>query len=261
MIAVDGVQRYVVSHLSRIGRACDVDDVMQDIRVAVWDGVTREHYRRLPGIPFGAWVQGVCANVCAAHVRRELSHQTLPLIVEPGNADGPTSFVPLALLGMDRSGGQIAEKIIDQQWARMIIELTRASVPAGVWDLAVDSLTGPRHYGPPSPQDRRRWHSVTVVRQTAKTIQSALDVDQAALRNIGDVCKHAAECLPTPVLRRTAESIVRPGLRGPERKRALEALAAQLGVTERYLAVQIGFARRLYQTAWRILQAGTRTAY
>ncbi|XTR52164.1 hypothetical protein ACOM2C_01050 [Pseudarthrobacter sp. So.54] len=88
MIAVDGVQRYVVSHLSRIGRACDVDDVMQDIRVAVWDGVTRGHYRQLPGIPFGAWVQGVCANVCAAHTRRELNHQTLPLIMEPGNADG-----------------------------------------------------------------------------------------------------------------------------------------------------------------------------
>ncbi|WP_232085281.1 hypothetical protein [Arthrobacter sp. SO5] len=261
MIAVDGVQRYVVSHLSRIGRACDVDDVMQDIRVAVWDGVTRGHYRQLPGIPFGAWVQGVCANVCAAHTRRELSHQTLPMIMEPGNADGPTAFVPLALLGMDRGGGQIAEQIIDQQWARMIIELTRASVPAGVWDLAVDSLTGPRHYGPPSPQDRRRWHAVTVVRKTAKTVQNAVDVEQAVLSNIGDVCQRAAECLPTPVLRRTAESIVRPGLRGPERKRALEALATQLGVTERYLAVQIGFARRLYRTAWRILQAGTRTAY
>ncbi|MCB5291333.1 hypothetical protein BJQ90_00757 [Arthrobacter sp. SO3] len=261
MIAVDGVQRYVVSHLSRIGRACDVDDVMQDIRVAVWDGVTRGHYRQLPGIPFGAWVQGVCANVCAAHVRRELSHQTLPLIVEPGNADGHTPFVILAVLGLDRGGGQSAEQIIDQQWARMILELTQASVPAGAWVLAVDSLTGPRHYGPPSPQDRRRWHAVTVVRQTAKTIRNALEVEQAAISNIGDVCQRAAECLPTPVLRGTAESIVRPGLRGPERKRALESLAAQLGVTERYLAVQIGFARRLYRTAWRILQAGTRTAY
>ena len=261
MIAVDGVQRYVVSHLSRIGRACDVDDVMQDIRVAVWDGVTRGHYRQLPGIPFGAWVQGVCANVCAAHVRRELSHQTLPLIVEPGNADGPKSFVPLTLLGTDRSGGHSAEKIIDQQWARMMIELTRASVPAEVWDLAVGSLTGPRHYGPPSPQDRRRWHAVTVVRKTAKTVQKALDVEQAAIRNVGDVSRHAAECLPTPVLRRTAESIVRPGLRGPERKSALEELAAQMGVTERYLAVQIGFARRLYQTAWRILLARTRTDF
>jgi hypothetical protein len=100
----------------------------------------------------------------------------------------------------------------------------------------------------------------TTVRQTAKTVQNALDVEQAAIRNIGDVCQHEAECLPTPVLRRTAESIVRPGLRGPEQKRGLEALAAELGVTERYVAVQIGFGRRLYQTAWRILQAGMRTA-
>lgn len=259
MIAVDGVQRYVVSHLSRIGRSCDVDDVMQDIRVAVWDGVTRDHYRQLPGIPFGAWVQGVGANVCAAHVRRELRHQTLPLLTDPG-IDGPASFDALAVLGMDRNGGQSAEKVIDQQWARMIIELTGASVPAGVWNLAVESLTGPRQYGSPSPQDRRRWHAVTVVRQTAKTVQNALNFEQAAIHNIEDVSRHAADCLPTPVLRRTAETIVRPGLRGPERKRALEALATQLGVTERYLAVQIGFARRLYQTAWKILQAGTRTA-
>ncbi|PVE19309.1 hypothetical protein DDA93_03340 [Arthrobacter sp. Bz4] len=259
MIAVDGVQRYVVSHLARIGRSCDVDDVMQDIRVAVWDGVTRGHYRQLPGIPFGAWVQGVCANVCAAHVRRELRHQTLPLLTDPGT-DGPASFDALAVLGMDRNGGHSAEKVIDQQWARMIIELTGASVPAGVWNLAVESLTGPRQYGPPSPQDRRRWRAVTVVRQTAKTVQNALNVEQAAIRNIGDVSRHAADCLPTPVLRRTAETIVRPGLRGPERKRALEALANQLGVTERYVAVQIGFARRLYQTAWRILQAGRRTS-
>ncbi|MHA7294414.1 RNA polymerase sigma factor [Arthrobacter sp. HLT1-21] len=259
MIAVDGVQRYVVSHLARIGRSCDVDDVMQDIRIAVWDGVTRGHYRQLPGIPFGAWVQGVCANVCAAHVRRELRHQALPLLTDPGT-DGPASLDALAVLGMDRNGGHSADKVIDQQWARMIIELTGASVPAGVWNLAIESLTGPRQYGPPSPQDRRRWHAVTVVRQTAKTVQNALNVEQAAICNIGDVSRHAADCLPTPVLRRTAETVVRPGLRGPERKRALEVLATQLGVTERYLAVQIGFARRLYQTAWKILQAGTRTA-
>ncbi|MET4144853.1 sigma factor [Arthrobacter sp. UYCo732] len=259
MFAVDGVHRYVVSHLSRIGRACDADDVMQDVRVAVWDGVTRGRYRQLPGVPFGAWVQGVCANVCAAHIRRELSHQTFPLLMEPADADGSASFDTLAILGIggvDRS----AEKIIDQDWARTIIELTRESLPAGVWKLAVDSLTGPRQYGPPSPQDRRRWHAVTVVRQTARTVQNALDVDHAGIRNIGDVCQCAAECLPTPVLRRTAASIVRPGVSGPARTKALAALAAELGVTERYVAVQIGFARRLYQTSWRILQAGRRPA-
>src|SRR6478672_6373295 len=82
MVAVDGVHRYVVSRLTRIGRSCDVDDVMQDIRVAVWDGVAKGRYRELPGIPFEAWVQGVCNKICAAHIRRELSHQTLPLLVD-----------------------------------------------------------------------------------------------------------------------------------------------------------------------------------
>jgi hypothetical protein len=259
MVTVNGVQRYVVSHLSRIGRACDVDDVMQDIRVAVWDGVTRGHYRQLPGVPFGAWVQGVCANVCAAHIRREMTHQTLPLLLDP-EADGGRSLDAVTLLGMDHGADRSAEKFIDQQWARTIIELTRESVPIGVWELAVDSLTGPRRYGPPSPQDRRRWHAATVVRQTARTVQSALEVDHASIRNILDVCEHAAECLPTPVLRRTAAMIVRPDVRGPERTSAVLALAAELGVTERYVAVQIGFARRLYQTSWRILRAGMRSA-
>jgi DNA-directed RNA polymerase specialized sigma24 family protein len=257
MVAVDGVRRYVISHLSRLGRACDVDDVMQDIRVAVWDGVNRGQYRQLPGVPFGAWVQGVCINVCAAHIRRELSHPTLPLLIETGDPDGSASLDALAMLvigGADRS----AEKIIDQEWARKIIQLTGASVPDDVWELAVDSLTGPRQYGPPSPQDRRRWHAATVVRQTARTVQSALEVEPQEIRNIGDVCQRAAECLPTPVLRRTAATIVRTGVSGPDRARALAALAAELGVTERYVAVQIGFARRLYQTAWRILQSARR---
>lgn len=257
MVAVDGVRRYVISHLSRLGRACDVDDVMQDIRVAVWDGVNRGQYRQLPGVPFGAWVQGVCINVCAAHIRRELSHPTLPLLIEAGDPDGSASLDALAIRvvgGVDRS----AEKIIDQEWARKIIQLTGASVPDGVWELAVDSLTGPRQYGPPSPQDRRRWHAATVVRQTARTVQSALEVEPQEIRNIGDVCQRAAECLPTPVLRRTAATIVRTGVSGPDRARALAALAAELGVTERYVAVQIGFARRLYQTAWRILQSARR---
>lgn len=256
MVAVDGVRHYVVAHLSRIGRACDVDDVMQDIRVAVWDGMVRGRYQPMPGVPFGAWVQGVCANVCAAHIRRELSHQTLPLFAEPSNTESLRSHAALAVLGMDSS----AERVVDQVWARLIISLTRESVPAGAWDLAVESLTGPRRYGPPSPQDRRRWHAVTVVRQTARTVQSALEVDQARIRCIGDVCQCAAECLPTPVLRRVAEAIVGPDVRGPARTKALAVLAAELGVTERYLAVQIGFARRLYQTSWRILRGGMRRA-
>lgn len=260
MTAVEGVRRYVVSHLSRIGRACDADDVMQDIRVAVWDGVARGHYRQLPCVRFEAWVQGVTGNVCAAHIRRELSHQTLPLLVEPSCGDSPASSDALALLAIDRNWERGADGVIDQEWARTIIALTRASVNERVWGLAMDSLTAPRRYGPPSPQDRRRWHAVTVVRQTAKTVQSALDVEPADIRTVEDLCQYAAECLPTLVLRRVASTIVRRGVRGPERNRALESLAAELGVTERYVAVQIGFARRLYQASWKILRNGMTTA-
>jgi hypothetical protein len=260
MIAVDSVRGYVISHLARIGRASDADDVMQDIRVAVWDGVTRGRYRQLPGVPFAAWVQGVSCNVCAAYVRRELSHQTLPLLMEPDCVDGAASVDAAAFLGMDRVGDRNAEKVVDQDWARTIIELTRSSVPPGVWELAVGSLTGPRQYGLPSNHDRRRWRAVTVVRQTARTVEHALEVEQTAVCNISDVCEQAAACLPTPVLRLTAATIVRPGLRGPERARALEALAAELGVTERYVAAQIGFARRLYQASWRIIRAGMQRA-
>ncbi len=134
MLAVDGVRRYVVSHLSRIGRACDVDDVMQDIRVAVWDGVMRGHYRQLLGIPFGAWVQGVCANVCAAHIRREMTHQTLPLLLDP-EADRCPSLDAVTLLGLDRGADRSAEKFVDQQWARTIIELPGRACPAECGNL------------------------------------------------------------------------------------------------------------------------------
>ncbi|GAA3310891.1 sigma factor [Arthrobacter ramosus] len=256
MVAVDGVRRYVVSHLSRIGRACDVDDVMQDIRVAVWDGVARGHYRLLPGVRFEAWVQGVTANVCAAHIRHELSHQTLPLLIEPADDDGPASADALAVLGIERNWDRGAESVVDQEWARTIVALTHASVHEGIWELALDSLNSPRRYGPPSSQDRRRWHAVTVVRQTARTVQRALEVEPSELQSIDDVCQHAAECLPTTVLRRVAAEIVRRDVHGPGRNRALQSLAAELGLTERYLAVQIGFARRLYQASWRILRNG-----
>ena len=256
MVAVESVRGYVVSHLGRIGRASDADDVLQDIRVAVWDGVARGRYRQLPGVPFVAWVQGICTNVCAAHIRWEMSHKTYPLLGEPADCDGTASLDAAVLLGMDRAGGRSCEKIVDQEWARTVIELTRASVSARDWELALGSLGGPRRYGPPSPQDRRRWHAATVVRQTARTVENALEVEPEAVCNISELCEQAAACLPTVVLRRTAAVIVRPGVCGPERARALEAVAAELGVTERYVAVQIGFARRLYQASWRIIRAG-----
>ncbi|WP_247046250.1 sigma factor [Arthrobacter rhizosphaerae] len=254
MVAVEGVRRYVISHLSRIGRASDVDDVMQDIRVAVWDGVSRGRYRPLPGVRFGAWVQGVASNICSAHIRRELSHPTLPLLMDPGTAEDSAPFDVLTVLVGDRHEDRGADMVLDQEWAQKLLGLTRAAVSPDVWGLAVASLSGPRKYGPPSPQDRRRWNAVTVVRQTAKTVNTALETDHGTIRNFEDLCTRAVECLPSPLLRGVAETIVRPDVHGPERREAIAALASELGVTERYVAVQIGSARRLYQTAWRTLR-------
>lgn len=94
----------------------------------------------------------------------------------------------------------------------------------------------------------------TVVRQTAQTISTALNCRPNPEIDLDDLCQMAADCLPTAVLRRVAASIVRPGLRGPDRSTQMAALAGELGVTERYIAVNIGFARQLYRAAWRVLQ-------
>lgn len=251
MSAVNSVQGYVVSRLTRIGRMCDVDDLMQDIRVAVWDGVTKGRYRELPGIPFEAWVQGVCNKICAAHVRRELSHQTLPLLMDFTTAEPSPEVLAVVSAGL---GWDSREKYVDHAWAQAMLGLVQKNVREDTWQLAVSSLVGPRHYGPPSPRDRRRWHAVTVVRQTAMTINAALNCHPEPGVSMEGLCRCAADCLPTAVLRRVAETIVRPGLRGLPRSVQMAALATELGVTERYVAVNIGFARQLYRTAWRVLQ-------
>ncbi|GAA2865654.1 sigma factor [Paenarthrobacter ilicis] len=259
MGAVEGVRRYVISHLARIGRSCDVDDVMQDIRMAVWDGVARGNYRQIPGVPFEAWVQGVAGNVCAAHVRRELGHKTLPLLLDPGNGESPVHVQQLTALVVSRDYRD-AEELIDQEWALMVLRLTRAAVSAPVWRLAVGSLTEPRRHAPPSPQDRRRWNAVTAVRQTAKTISEALEVDPVIVHDMPSLCRCAVGCLPSPLLRGVAEAIVLPEHHGVERQVAITAVAEEYKVTDRYVAVQIGAARRLYQTAWRVIRSSMNSA-
>lgn len=251
MVAVEGVRRYVVSRLARIGRTCDLDDVMQDIRVAVWDGVAKGRYRELPGIPFEAWVQGVCNKICAAHVRRELSHRTMPLLVDFTTTEPSPEMLAVLGAGVDWDS---SEEYVDQAWAQAMLGLVQRNVKEETWQLAVSSLVGPRHYGPPTPRDRRRWHAVTVVRQTAMTINAALNCHPAPGASVDGLCRCAANCLPTVVLRRVAETIVRPGLRGLPRSAQMAALAQELGVSERYIAVNIGFARQLYRAAWRVLQ-------
>ncbi|MFE4079265.1 hypothetical protein [Paenarthrobacter sp. YIM B13468] len=256
MRAVEGVRRYVVSHLGHIGRACDVDDVLQDIRVAVWDGVAKGHYRQLPGVPFEAWVQGVTSNICAAHVRRELNHKTLPLLLDPTGDEVSGSWGHLSALLLAQDNPETQE-VIDHEWAVMVLRLTREAVSAPTWRKAVYSLTAPRQYALPTPQDRRRWNAVTAVRQTAKTVSQALDVAPGSVRDIAQLCQRAVECLPSALLRAVAEAIVLPEVHGAERQEAIARLARDLGVTDRYVAVQIGTARRLYQTAWRVVRRAT----
>lgn len=253
MQAVEGVRRYVVSHLSHIGRACDVDDVLQDVRVAVWDGVAKGHYRPFPGVPFEAWVQGVTSNICAAHVRRELNHKTLPLLLDPTCDEVSGSWGRLSALLLAQDNPETQE-VIDHEWAVMVLQLTREAVSAPTWRMALDSLTAPRQYALPTPQDRRRWNAVTAVRQTAKTVSQALDVAPGSVSDIRELCQRAVGCLPSALLRAVAEAIVLPELHGAERQQAIARLARDLGVTDRYVAVQIGTARRLYQTAWRVVR-------
>ena len=126
MVAVESVRGYVVSHLARIGRASDIEDVMQDVRMAVWDGVMRGRYRKLPGVPFGAWVQGVCSNVCSAHIRRELSRATSPLLMDPVTGEGAVLLNGWARLAF--YGDCATERFIDQEWARMVLALVRENV-------------------------------------------------------------------------------------------------------------------------------------
>lgn len=253
MGAVEGVRRYVASHLAHIGRSCDVDDVLQDIRVAVWNGVARGNYRALPGVPFEAWVQGVTSNICAAHARRELNHKTLPLLLDPTGDEVSGSWGQLSavLIAQDNPETQV---IIDHEWAVMVLQLTREAVSAPTWRMAIDSLMAPHQYALPTPQDRRRWNAVTAVRQTAKTVSLALDVTPGSIRDIGQLCQRAVECLPSALLRAVAQAIVLPEIHGPERQAAIARLARELGVSDRYVAVQIGTARRLYQTAWRVVR-------
>jgi hypothetical protein len=167
-----------------------------------------------------------------------------------------TESSPEVLAVIAGAGWDSAENCIDQAWAQAMLGMVQQSVSEQTWKLAVSSLAGPRRDGPPSPQDRRRWHSVTVVRQTAKTINTALNCHPEPGLDVDGLCRCAANCLPTNVLRRVAETIVRPGLRGPDRSVQVTALAGELGVTERYIAVNVGFARQLYRAAWRVLEHG-----
>ncbi|MDB5243424.1 MAG: hypothetical protein JWP57_4049, partial [Spirosoma sp.] len=140
MVAVGNVHGYVYSRLARIGRAGDVEDVLQDIRLAVWEALVRGRYRPLPGVPFEGWVQGITNNICAAWIRREVARSTVEPAPNPETGEVPAweSWIT-AVPGTGIDG--TARQALDGEEARRVLVLIRRNVSDHVWALAVDGLT------------------------------------------------------------------------------------------------------------------------
>ncbi|WP_081709875.1 RNA polymerase sigma factor [Arthrobacter sp. 35W] len=252
MLAVESTRPYVCARLRRLSRLDDVDDVMQDIRLAAWDGLARQRYREFPGVSFAAWVQGIAGHLCAEFIRREMSHMTLPLMFDAETAAvSPVDFAPTE--SMDR--------VAEREWVGEVLEAARRHVSEETWDLAVHSLTTPRDRMPAErsdADDRRRWHAVTVLRQTALTIKAAFEVEMVLLGADESLNPIAVGCLPNPLLRLVAERLVLTGVSGPARTQAIAELSAEVGVSVRYIEVKIGHARNLYNAARDVLERAGR---
>jgi len=254
MGAVNGVRRYVKSRLGRYGLIDDVNDVLQDIRFAAWDGTVRGMYHDVPEIGFPAWVQGIARNLCSDHIRRRLSKRDLPLLDEADS--GFRSRADFRLSPVD-------DQVVDSGWAAEVLRVVRKNVPVETWETAVASLSrdargslNPDH----ESDERKRWAAVTVVRQMAHTVSSAMDIEPWTLAGKFAVRRAAVGCLPTPVLQLIADRIVLTGVRGPVRAEAVAGVAEEVGVSVRYIEVQIGTARRLVRAAMDILDATTGTS-
>lgn len=248
MMAVENTRPYVRARLLRLGRHDDVEDVMQDVRMAAWEGLVKQQYRHLPGTTFGGWVQGIAVHLCADHVRRALAHPWMPLMADPdGSMVSPVDFTTTESM----------ERVAEHEWAAEIITAVRQHVSAKKWGWAVECLTAPRqrheaHH--PDWEERKRWEAVTIVRQMAYTVKAALEVEPATLCDQPTTIATAVCCLPTPLLQVVAERLVLTGLRGAERTAALMELSAETGARWRYLEGKIGHARRLYIAALDILE-------
>lgn len=253
MLAVENTRPYVRARLLRIGHADDIDDVMQDVRVAAWEGLVKRRYRQMPGISFGGWVQGIAVHLCADHIRRTLAHPWLSLTADP-------EFSPA--FPVDFATTESSERIVEHEWAVEILTAVRQHVSAETWDMAVKCLTTPRaHHAAghrPDWEERKVWHAVTIVRQTAITVRAALDVEPRTLIDSPTVIATAVCCLPTLLLQVVAERLVLTGVRGADRVAGIAALSVETGVSEKYIEGRIGYARNLYFAAFDVLdQAGS----
>ncbi len=251
MRAVEGVRPYVKSHLGRYGFMDDVNDVLQEIRVAAWDGTVRGTYHALPGVAFAAWVQGIARNLCSDFLRRAVSKATLPLVDET-----ESGFRCLADVQMS---APFDDRVTTRQWAADVLRFVKDNVPPDTWDLAVASLSGApdESAGIGADHDaRKRWHAVTVVRQMALTVRNAMDVEPQEVVDDDALSAASVESLPNPILRLIADRIVLPDVRGQARIDAVAGVASQIGVSVRYIEVQVGTARNLVRVAQSVLRFG-----
>lgn len=256
MTAVDDISRFVRSHLTRAGCPNELEDVLQDIRMAVWSGVARGRYQPLPGVRFGAWVQGIAKNVCAAHIAKASARYTVPLFT--AESDDHPDF--------DRPQEVVAEPagVADREWALNVLKLTRLCAGEEAWGSAMflllddyddsDGTVTAVVDRADSPAYRRARRDLKFVRQMAITVRNALAVVDSDDGNRGVMDISASECLPTELHRAIAATIVVPKLSGQDRLDALPVIAAKNNVSPRYVVVQTGRARDLYKAALRVIR-------
>ena len=259
MTAVEDISCYVRSRLPRAGCQHELEDVLQDIRTAVWSGVTTGRYQPRPGVRFGAWVQGIANHMCSAHITKASAHYALPLFT-PQDGDQPAFDKPQDV-APEPAG------VVEQDWAVNVLKLTRMCVGEEAWRSAIFLLVhDPDHNsetdtrGAPqvdTPAYRRAHGQLKFVKQMAITVRKTLAMIDSNDGVTGDVSRCAAGCLPTQLHCAIAARIVAPQLGGPKRKAALQDVATMMNVTPRYVAVQTGRARSLYLAALRILQASS----
>ena len=199
--AINEVSRYVRSRLSRSGHGCDVEDALQDIHIAVWRGVAEGHYRQIPGIRFGAWVQGIAAHICSAYLSRAHSKDALPLLVDPADCKPREVGGQLELFG--------PEGVAEREWALCVLQTTRRHVGDVAWSAAMSLLLADDRVSARSTANRWSYRQLVFVRQMAITVRQALAAVDAEGRDIGDPTTFAARCLPTPLLQQIAQDVVR----------------------------------------------------
>lgn len=256
MTAVDDISQFVRSRLARAGCLRELEDVLQDIRIAVWSGVQQGRYQPMPDVRFAAWVQGIASHLCAAHIAKASAHYTVPLFTAE-SADHPTCDRP-------QESGAEPDGIADREWALNILKLTRMCAGEEAWGSAMflllhdyddnDRMTIDVAARADTPAYRRAQRDLRFVRQVAITVRNALDVADSDSRMHDAMAVSASNCLPTELHRAIAATIVVPQLSGSKRLAALPAIAAKTNVTPRYVAVQTGRARVLYLAALRVIR-------